>query len=326
MYLYWTRKNYEAALRELEIAGKLLPNEGEIPATVAYIRRRQGRWREALRMLNQTMDRDPRTASIAQEYYRTLCSVRDWEKAIPAAERALALAPDSPIIIMDARYVSFWAKGDLQPLRTALADLPPNVDPDGSVTVARCDTALLARDFAAAEAAVTASGDRVIISPLDVPSPKEYLAGCIALAKGDTTRARILFEIVRPHFESQAAATPLDSFRHAQLGLLYAYLGRKEDAIREGQRAVELTPEAKDALAGVIFSTVLARIYAQVGESDRAIPLIERLLATSSAVSHNYEGSLTLQDLRHRWQWDPLRKDPRFQKILAGPEPKTNYN
>jgi serine/threonine-protein kinase len=326
IYLYWTQKDYEAALRELEIAGRLLPNEPDIQATVGYIRRRQGRWRDALRMLNQTMDRDPRNASIAQEYYRTLCSVRDWVNAIPAAERALALAPDSPVIIMDARYVSFWAKGDLQPLRTALAELPPNVDPDGSVTVARCDTALLARDFAAAEAAITSSGDRVIISTLNVPSPKEYFRGCIALAEGDPTRARILFEKVRPHCESQAAAIPLDSFRHSQLGLIYAYLGRKEDAIREGQRAVELTPETKDALAGVIFSTVLAKIYAQVGESERAIALIERLLTTPSAVSHNYDGSLTLHDLRHRWQWDPLRNDPRFQKILAGPEPKTNYN
>jgi tetratricopeptide (TPR) repeat protein len=326
LYLYWTQKDYETALRELEIAAKLLPNEGEIQATVAYIRRRQGRWRDALHMLNQTMGRDPRNASTAHEYFRTLCFVRDWASAIPAAQRAVALAPDSPVVIVDARYVSFWSKGDLEPLRTALAELPPPVDPDGFVTVARCDIALLAHDFAAAEAAVTARGDRLIISTLGVPSPTKYLLGCIALARGDARRARNLFEDVRPHFESQAAANPLDSFRHSQLGLIYAYLGRKEDAIREGQRAVELTPETRDALAGIIFSCVLAKIYAQVGEAEQAISLIEHLLITPGAVSYNSEGSLTLNDLRHRWQWDPLRKDPRFQKILAGPEPKTNYN
>jgi TolB-like protein/Flp pilus assembly protein TadD len=326
LYLYWTQKDYETALRELEIAGKLLPNEGEIQADVAYIRRRQGRWRDALHMLNQTIGRDPRNASIAHEYFRTLCFVRDWVNAVPAAERAVALAPDSPVVIVDARYVNFWSKGDLEPLQAALAALPPTVDPDGFVTVTRCDIALLARNFAAAEAAVTSRGDRVIISTLGVPSPTKYLLGCIALARGDATRARILFEEVRPHFESQAAANPLDSFRHAQLGLVYAYLGRKEDAIREGQRAVELTPETRDALAGVIFSCVLAKIYAQVGEADQAIALIERLLITPGPVSYNGEGSLTLHELRRRWQWDPLRKDLRFQKILAGPEPKTNYN
>jgi TolB-like protein len=327
IYLYWTQKNYEAALRELEIAGKLLPNEGEVPATVGYIRRRQGQWRDALRTLNQTMDRDPRNASIAREYFRTLCGVRDWANAVPAAERALALAPDSPVIIIDARYVSFWSKGDLHPLQAALAELPPSVDPDGFATLTRCDAALLSRDFDAAEAAVSSRGDRMIISALTVPSPKEYLLGCIALARGDAARARILFEKVRPHFEKQTAATPLDSFRHAQLGLLYAYLGRKEDAVKEGQRAVELTPETKDALIGPTFSGVLAMIYAQVGEADQAIALIERLLTTPGAVgNNNFEASFTLQDLRHRWQWDPLRKDQRFQKILAGPEPKTKYN
>jgi len=326
LYFYWTQKDYENALRELEIAGQLLPNEGEIQAIVAYIRRRQGRWREALEILNQVVVRDPRNASTAHEYFRTLGFLRDWPNAIPAAERAVALAPDSPVVIVDTRYVSFWSKGDLEPLQAALAAMPPTVDPDGFVTLTRCDVALLARDFAAAEAAVASRGEGVILSALQVPSPKKYLLGCIALARGDTAHARILFEEVRPHFESQAEANPLDSFRHAQLGLIYAYLGRKEDAIREGQRAIELTPEKRDALAGVIFSCVMAKIYAQIGEANQAIPLIERLLITPGGVSYISEGSLTLQELRRRWQWDPLRNDPRFQKILAGPEPKTVYH
>jgi hypothetical protein len=107
--------------------------------------------------------------------------------------------------------------------------------------------------------------------------------------------------------------------------MLYAYLGRKDDAIREGQRAVTLTPETRDRLIGPMFSAMLAMIYAQVAEADKAIALIERLLTTPAGVGSNYEASLTLPDLRYRWQWDPLRKDPRFQKILAGPEPKTVY-
>jgi hypothetical protein len=157
-----------------------------------------------------------------------------------------------------------------------------------------------------------------------VPAPKEYFLGCVALARGDAARSRLLFEKVRPQFETEVAATPLDSFRHAQLGLLYAYLGRKGDAIREGRRAVELTPETKDALIGPMFSGVLAMIYAQVAEADRAIASIAHLVTTPGSVGNScYEASFTLHDLRHRWQWDPLRKDPRFQKILAGPEPKT---
>ena len=106
--------------------------------------------------------------------------------------------------------------------------------------------------------------------------------------------------------------------RHANLGLLYAFMGREADAIREGRLAVQLKPEAKDANDGAIMLCYLALIYARVGEVDQAIPLIDQLLKTPGAVdSVNY--SITLNDLRHRWEWDPLRKDARFLKLLQTP-------
>jgi tetratricopeptide (TPR) repeat protein len=109
---------------------------------------------------------------------------------------------------------------------------------------------------------------------------------------------------------------PCSAERHANLGLCYAFMGRKEDAIREGRRAVELKPESKDAYDGAIMNCFLALIYARVGENDLAIPLIERLLRTPGAVDTvNY--SITLNDLKFRWEWDPLRNDPRFQKLIS---------
>ena len=93
-------------------------------------------------------------------------------------------------------------------------------------------------------------------------------------------------------------------------------MGRKDDAIREGQRAVELKPESKDAIDGAIMNCYLALIYARVGKKDLAIPLIERLLKTPGAVdSVNY--GITLNDLNYRWEWDGLRNDPRFQKLVS---------
>ena len=93
-------------------------------------------------------------------------------------------------------------------------------------------------------------------------------------------------------------------------------MGRKNDAIREGRRAVELKPESKDAFDGAIMNCYLALIYARVGERDLALPLIERRLQTPGAVdSANY--SMTLNDLKFRWEWDPIRSDPRFQKIIS---------
>jgi hypothetical protein len=99
-------------------------------------------------------------------------------------------------------------------------------------------------------------------------------------------------------------------------------MGRKDDALREGQRAVELKPIARDVIEGAIAEVFQALILARTGETDQAISEIERLLTTPFAVDYA-DDSITLSDLRTRWEWDPLRNDPRFQKILAGPEPKT---
>jgi Flp pilus assembly protein TadD len=103
----------------------------------------------------------------------------------------------------------------------------------------------------------------------------------------------------------------------ARLGLLYAYLGRKEDALRESRRAIELTPE-KDAIGRPLYLSNLALVYALIGETEKAVTLVEQLLTTPAA------NEITLTQLRS-WSWDPLRTNPRFQKILTGPEPKTIY-
>jgi len=106
--------------------------------------------------------------------------------------------------------------------------------------------------------------------------------------------------------------------------LLHAFLGRKEDALREGKRAMELTPITHDVIEGAVVEAFYALICARLGMTDDAISNIERLLTTPFAVDYD-DASITLSDLRQRWEWDPLRNDPRFQKILASPEPKTIY-
>ena len=99
---------------------------------------------------------------------------------------------------------------------------------------------------------------------------------------------------------------------------------RKEDAIRESRRAVELEPENQNAFHGAINAANLALVYSLVGEPDQAITLIERLLSTPGPIQcSDFPHNMTLADLRLRWEWDPLRSNPRFQKILAGPEPET---
>jgi hypothetical protein len=113
---------------------------------------------------------------------------------------------------------------------------------------------------------------------------------------------------------------PESAERHASLGWLYALMGRKNDSIAEGQRAVELKPESKDAVDGSLLSGYLALIYARVGKNDLAIPLIQRLLKTSGPVdSANW--AITVNDLKYRWEWDPIRDDPRFKQLIAETSP-----
>jgi len=113
---------------------------------------------------------------------------------------------------------------------------------------------------------------------------------------------------------------PESAERHASLGWLYALMGRKNDAIAEGKRAVELKPESKDAVDGSLLSGYLALIYARVGENDLAIPLIERLLKTPGAVD-SADYAITINDLKYRWEWDPIRNDPRFKQLIAETSP-----
>jgi tetratricopeptide (TPR) repeat protein len=157
-------------------------------------------------------------------------------------------------------------------------------------------------------------------------APKTFYQGRTALARGDIESAQRYFAAARPDIEKRVRDDPDVAERHARLGLLYAYMQRKEDAIREGRRAVELEPESQDAFHGANDAANLALVYALVGEPGQAITLIERLLSTPGAVTGpDVSNSITLADLRLRREWDSLGSDPRFQKILAGPEPKTVY-
>jgi tetratricopeptide (TPR) repeat protein len=221
-------------------------------------------------------------------------------------------------------YLEVFRNGNPAAGRKILENIPANVDINGIVAVARWDLAMLERDYAAAEKILTGS-------PLEnfLPAgeaPKTYYQGRLALARGDKETAQRYFAAVRPDTEKGVRDNPDGAVRHAGLGLLYAYMQRKEDAIRESRRAVELEPESQNAFHGAHYAANLALVYSLVGEPDQAITLIERLLSTPGPVEHSdFPNNITLADLRLRWEWDPLRSDPRFQKILAGPEPKTVF-
>ena len=313
LYYYWAESNYEKALEEFRFAAAALPNDGEIGYFSAAIRRRQGKWNENLELLKKTLAVDPGNANVASEIAYTYAFLRDWPQAAQMYDRVVALAPDSPNFKINRAYIDLYASGKTDTLKSALAEIPAGVDPSGLVSRARWDLAMLERDYAGADRAIAAYALDVFQCD-EMPMPKSFFRGCTALARGDASAAQAQFVAALPAFEQAVKEAPT-GHRHANLGLIYSFMGRKEDAVREGRRAVTLEPQNKDAVQAPWMNGFLAMIYVRTGDLDAALPLLERALASPFPVD-NTNCCITTNDLRKRWQWDPVRNDPRFQKLL----------
>ena len=313
---YWIDQDYERALAEFGTAAVLAPSDGEVGQLIASIERRQGKWEESLETFAKNQKLDPQNPNIVRNLVFTNTALRRWPEASRWAAQMRTMAPASLVAKIQSGYVEFCWKGDTGPLKAILSEVAA-ADPGGEVTSCRWDVAMIDRDFGGARAVLQNSELNELSYTNAAPTPKSFLQALIELAEGKQAEAQKLFELARPSFEKGVEEAPLSAERHANLGWFYAFAGRKDEAIREGRRAVELKPESKDAFDGAIMNCYLALIYARVGEKELAIPLIERLLKTPGAVD-SVDYSITVNDLKHRWEWDPIRNDPRFQKLLTG--------
>ena len=313
---YWIDQDYERALAEFGTAAVLAPSDGEVGQLIASIERRQGKWEESLETFAKNQKLDPQNPNIVRNLLFTNTALRRWPEASRWAAQMRTMAPASLVAKIQSGYVEFCWKGDTGPLKAILGEVAA-ADPGGEITSCRWDVAMIDRDFGAARGVLQNTDLSELSYTNAALTPKSFLQGLIELAEGKRAQAQKLFELARPSFEKAVEEAPLSADRHANLGWFYAFAGRKDEAIREGRRAVELKPESKDAFDGAIMNCYLALIYARVGEKELAIPLVERLLKTPGAVD-SVDYSITVNDLKHRWEWDPIRSDPRFQKLLTG--------
>jgi serine/threonine-protein kinase len=313
--IYWFDQNYDGALAEFDTALRLAPNDSETGGLIAAIKRRQGKWDESLEAYQKISRLDPQNPNIIRNLLFTCTSMRRWDEAAREAERMRAMAPESLVAKIQRGYVDFWWKGDTNLLRSILAKIPAGFDPDGSVASARWDVAMIGRDFATASHVLETSPLGEFSYLAGNATPKSFFQGCIYLAQGDAAAGQKSLDNARAIFEAALKESPNNAERHANLGLVNAFMGRKEDAIREARRAVELKPESQDAVDGALMNGYLALVYVRDGEKDLAFPLIERLLKIAGPVD-SADYSITVNDLKYRWEWDPIRDDPRFQKLI----------
>jgi TolB-like protein/Flp pilus assembly protein TadD len=313
-HFYWAYRDYNRARSELEIAQRKLPNESRIPLLSGFIDRRQGRWEKSIEEMNRALELDPRDFSILQQISISYEGLRRYKDMADALDRALAIAPkDVPTRVRRA-WVDMVSRADTKPLHTIidtiLAD-EPNAAP---VLVDRWILlALRERDPVAAQRALAKMPTDGCYDD-NIPFPNGWCEGLVARLRGDDVAARNAFTSARKELEKTVRDQPDYAAALCALGVVDAMLGNQEEAIREGERAVELIPTSKSAIEGPLLIKNLAIIYAWTGHKDRAV---ERLAEIAKLPNDIAYGHLRLNPL-----WDPLRGDPRFEAIVASLAPK----
>jgi serine/threonine protein kinase/Flp pilus assembly protein TadD len=313
--LYRGYLDYDAALAELEIARQTLPNDAGVFELKGYIQRRQGKQEEAVRSLERAIDLDPRNTFTLQQIALSYHHLRRFAEEKSVLDRALAIEPNE-VDTKEARaFVEFHWKADTRPLHQTLDSIrATNPAATQGIADGWLICALAERDAAAAKNAASVAGANPPFTDEAVNFSRPFVEGIIARMTKDDEKARAAFTAARAEQEKIIQAQPNYGPPLCVLGLIDAGLGRKEEALREGRRAVELLSVEKDPINGIAMIKYLALIAAWVGDKDLAC---EQLGVATRPPSRLTYGQLKLLPF-----WDPLRGDPCFEKIVASLAPK----
>jgi TolB-like protein/cytochrome c-type biogenesis protein CcmH/NrfG len=318
IHYYWGSRDYAPALAELAHARQLLPNDADILQFLAFIERRQGQWNESIRHLEEARTLDPRNAGTSGELAFEYVSLRRYTEAARVFEEVLVWNPDDFTVQLGRALVDVEAKADLRRLQSLLAGESAKASDAALFAAVRIRLPLSQRNYHAAEEALSSYGGPNITERGYV-TPREFFTGVIAQGLANPTTAQTAFMAARDRAAAMVAERPDDAKALIILAEIDARLGRKAEAIREGEDASKLLPMSKDAFDGPDILARLAGVLAQVGENNRALDLLEQVTKMPGAPSLTRPcyGRLKLDEV-----WDPLRGDPRFQKILASLAPK----
>jgi TolB-like protein/Flp pilus assembly protein TadD len=307
-HYYSLTRQMDQALAELAVAGQGLPNDPWVPVGVALVRQRQGSWDEAVERLERAIRLDPRNPEFSFLLGDTYVKMRRWDRAVRQFDRTLSLAPGMTQAVLSKTLVLLFRDGNVEPMLTAIEEIPPGEDFGGAPAFFTWWGRFLARDFEGSEEPLA------FLGPVPTGWPMPYSPALLkALSRwhdGRRESARGLMEAELPSLENDARERPDQPGPHEALGIAYAILGRSTDAVREGRLATELLPISSDAYDGPLVLTDLARIYALMGEVELAIDQLEILISIPGDVSPPL---LAVDPI-----WDPLRDAPRFRALVAG--------
>src|SRR5262245_10473109 len=315
-HLYRAYRDYDGALAELEAARETLPNDARLFELKGYIERRQGQWERSTHDLERAVELDPRNILLLGQIFLSYDDLRRYADEEAILNRMLAIEPNDVQTKMARAWGELNWKADTRSLHQLIDSIRATKSltiPDIADVWLTC--ALAERDPAAAVNALAALGENGFGSEnlRYRPSVGEAL---LARMTKDHSKARATFTAARVEQEKLVRDQPDEAGALCVLGLIDAGLGRNEEALREGRRAVELLPVERDSIKGMSILTCFAKIAAWVGDKDLAC---EELMRTS-----RLPGGVSFGELKLMPWWDPLRGVPCFEKIVASLAPKSN--
>jgi serine/threonine protein kinase/tetratricopeptide (TPR) repeat protein len=309
LYYYHGHLDYDRALEQFAIARKSQPNSSALLFSIACVQRRQGKFEQAVTNLKKACELNPRSARIVFTLGTTLQLLRKYPEAEPYYDRTISLAPNWPAGYALKAWLYLRWEGSTEKARavleSALESLKSAEDPD----IADVSVSIEVFDGNYQKAL-----GRLSLKPKDIDSQFYFIPAALQCAPiywymNKKELAKEYYDQARSILEAKIKEQPEDERLHSSLGIAYAGLGRKEDAIREGKLGVEMLPVSKEAWRGARRVEDLARIYVMVGDLDAGIDQLEFLLTVP--------GNISISLLRFDPVWDPLRDHPRFKRLLA---------
>lgn len=313
--LYRGHLDYDGALAELERAAIALPNDPRSHQLKGYVLRRMGRHEEALRELERSVALDPRNTEVLGQLSLSYIRLRRYADARANCDRILALDPNNVEALMTRAYLPTLVTADTTPWHDAIESVRLNHPAEvRRIADSWLMCALYERAAAWAEEALIAAGDNTPINSGPIHFNRPFAEAIIAHLEKDEPKAQAAFRVARAEQEKVIAAQPDYAPALCVLGMIDAALGRKEEALREGRQAIELLPPEKDALVGSTLVSYSAMLAAWVGERDLAFEQLAKVI--------HYPGVTDYGELKLSPFWDPLRDDPRFERIVASFAPQ----
>jgi TolB-like protein/Tfp pilus assembly protein PilF/class 3 adenylate cyclase len=319
-YHYWILKDYDTAVRYFEQARQLLPNSSLIPELLAYVARRRGQWDRSKVYFNEAERLDPRNVNILTQHATTDIALRRFPEALRKLDQVLDITPDDVDTLVTMATIA-QAEGDLPRAASLLAPLHPGADDSGAVET-QVYQAILER-----RPAPIISRLKEILAKPDpalgyINGELRFWLGWAQEVAGDHAGAQESWRQARRELEPFLKEQPDNYSLIGDLALINMGLGDKAAAFALSEQAIAVNPIEKDAIVGPVPIDILARVAARMGAPDRAIAALQKLLSIPYAGPLPENVPLTPALLRLDPMFDPLRNDPRFQKLVASPEPK----